>query len=251
MRVLLGYSGPHMLRIAGMKASFRWPREARKFLAKISFFSRGSPFPGGGPTYQVYVDAFGEIFDGCTTEAKEVNVSPKYERLYPALQGSRGQEIGRLLPLQVCTPTWLGSGVQFHRAFREEVRENRAQQDHEAPGGSRECWIDINMRMVWVACLGLTGLSKFMISHYGGAGGLDHPWKVVNSAKHDSRVGEHFAPPSFPRVYELDYPDEWRELVRPRFLNLDITGMDYLSLEGETRSLFDDLCSIFEWAKGR
>ncbi|ERN09209.1 hypothetical protein AMTR_s00014p00252320 [Amborella trichopoda] len=32
---------------------------------------------------------------------------------------------------------------------------------------------------------------------------------------------------------------------------MDLIGMEYLSLEGETRSLFDGLCFIFEWAKGR
>ncbi|ERM96683.1 hypothetical protein AMTR_s00001p00272760 [Amborella trichopoda] len=54
-----------------MKAVFRGPGEARKLLIDISFFVSGCPFLVGGPINSVYIDAFGEIFDGWTMETKE------------------------------------------------------------------------------------------------------------------------------------------------------------------------------------
>ncbi|ERN02829.1 hypothetical protein AMTR_s00086p00145680 [Amborella trichopoda] len=60
-----------MLRITGMKVKVRGPGEAHRFLANISFFSHGSPFPVGGLTDQVYTDAFGKVFDKHTTETQE------------------------------------------------------------------------------------------------------------------------------------------------------------------------------------
>ncbi|ERN10353.1 hypothetical protein AMTR_s00026p00072130 [Amborella trichopoda] len=61
-----------MLKIVGMKAVFRESEEARKLLIDASFFTSGSPLPVGGPTDNVYMDAFGEVFDGVTMETKEV-----------------------------------------------------------------------------------------------------------------------------------------------------------------------------------
>ncbi|ERN11889.1 hypothetical protein AMTR_s00020p00194490 [Amborella trichopoda] len=87
------------------------------------------------------------------------------------------------------------------------------------------------MRMVWEACLQLPGLSKFVVL-------------IMVMA------GKCFTP-SFFHVFDLNYyPANWRGLDKPRSLDKDEADMQYLSLRGKTKSLFDDFSSSFGGIKG-
>ncbi|ERN17428.1 hypothetical protein AMTR_s00037p00229780 [Amborella trichopoda] len=101
---------------------------------------------------------------------------------------------------------------------------------------SHEAWTELNMRMAWETCLRLMGLSKFVVPHYGRVGHVTESyqwwWDITN------------------RLYwHSDYPWQ-RELTKPRALDKDDAGPEYLSLKGETKSSFDDLRSIFGLTKG-
>ncbi|ERN12776.1 hypothetical protein AMTR_s00043p00200800 [Amborella trichopoda] len=109
-------------------------------------------------------------------------------------------------------------------------------QDHEAPGASCEAWSELDMRMA--------------------SGGI--PTTVYTDAltTHDmlaldGQAGKHFALPLFSKIFELsEYPTNWRELIQPHSFDKDDVSLDYLSLQGETKSFFGDLNSIFGCAKG-
>ncbi|ERM96923.1 hypothetical protein AMTR_s00074p00128620 [Amborella trichopoda] len=50
---------------------------------------------------------------------------------------------------------------------------------------------------------------------------FNHPWKAINNAKHDNKAGKRFAPLSFSKVFELDYPVNGRELAEAHSLHKD------------------------------
>ncbi|ERN03012.1 hypothetical protein AMTR_s00207p00025690 [Amborella trichopoda] len=120
------------------------------------------------------------------------------------------------------------------------------------------------MRTVWETCLNLMGSNWFVIPHYGRLGRvtdeyrrwwdaadrtywcLDHPWQEINFSRRDGRVGKRFTSPPFSQIFKLDYyPPNWKELAKPRSLEKDEVGTEYLLLRGETKSFFDDLILLF------
>ncbi|ERN10388.1 hypothetical protein AMTR_s00026p00135840 [Amborella trichopoda] len=204
-----------MLKIVGMKAMFRGLGEARKLLADISFFANGSPFLVGGPTDNVYRDAFGEVFNGLIKETKKTMYFVSVRGCILPFRGMGDRKMDCYFPNRFARQHGLDQGCCFTILFKNKYGKKGVLQDHEAPGVSREAWIDLNMRMAWETCLNLTELCKFVIPHYGLVSHAtetywrwwnvtnhlywrsEHPWKAINSDKCDDKAGKRFAPPSF------------------------------------------------------
>ncbi|ERN05672.1 hypothetical protein AMTR_s00006p00179450 [Amborella trichopoda] len=184
-------------------------------------------------------------------------------------RGLGDRKLEGYFPYRFVLQDGLHQGCCFTILFEKKNGKKGVLHNHEAFGVSREAWIDLDMRMAWEICLHLKGLSKLVIPHYGRMGlaiesycwGWDtinrsywhsnHPWKAINSVKRDSRAGKCFSPPPLSKAFELNhYLVNWRELVKLHFLNKDNVILEYLSFEGETKSLFDDVHSIFGWTEG-
>ncbi|ERN11818.1 hypothetical protein AMTR_s00020p00029440 [Amborella trichopoda] len=130
------------------------PGDARKILTMATFFTKGNPFPVGGPSDKVFLDGFGKSLDRPTMDTGEAMYLASVRGCILTYRGISDKKLeGDVAPLY---PSTFGRQGGLH--------------DPEAPVTSREAWTNLHMRTAWETCLDLSSLNWFVIPHYGHLG---------------------------------------------------------------------------------
>ncbi|XP_020528084.1 uncharacterized protein LOC18442492 isoform X2 [Amborella trichopoda] len=261
---LAGSMCPQLVKIVGQKATFHTPGHARSLFGGDSFFTRRNPFPVGGCT-----DCSHEL-DGASIGISELMFVLSVRGGILPFRTLFGSKLEAYYPHRFARQHGLDQGCPFPVLFKKRYGKEGSKRKKDDLGTCRESWKAVHVRTAWATCLEFTEVNKFVVPHYGRVGWateaywrwwritntwywqVDHSWKGENNSwRHDTKQGKNFVPPAFGKVFELEYPKDWEQLGVPQAIVVDEESPQVLALKESTRTLFDNLCSIFEWRQGR